>query len=46
MVAGFQEKTKRGTLFFPYAVVAGVLNCCFHGGGNIFFYRIAVACGA
>lgn len=46
VVAGFQEKTRHGTLLFPYAIVAGVLSCCFHVGGNIFFYRIAVACGA
>lgn len=46
MVAGFQEKTRHGTQLVPYAVVAGVLSCCLHVGGNIFFYKGALACGA
>lgn len=46
MFAGFQEKTRHGTQLVPSAVVAGVLSCCLHVGGNIFFYKSAVACGA
>lgn len=46
MVAGFQEETRHGTLLLPYTVVAGVLSCCLHVGGNIFFYKITAACGA
>lgn len=46
MVVDFQEKTRHTPLLLPYAVLAGVLSCCLHVGGNIFFYKIAVACGA